>query len=445
VKRRSAFAWWIAGVAAIALAVRLTYVFTSRRDWYPAGDAYFYHQTANYLAAGKWFISPFAPHAHVQAAEHPPLYSMFLAIPSLLGLHSTLTHVLWSCAVGVGTVVLVGLIGREVRGERAGVIAAFIAAIYPNMWGPDGTLEAETLGMFMVALAVLLAYRYWKQPSRARIVWLGVVCALAALTRSELVLLLPLLVLPLVLLQRERPVKERWKALGIATVAMVLVIAPWTIYNETRFEHTVVLSTQLGPMLSSANCDSTYYGNAWGYFDIACTMAVDEAHGLKPGTDESVVDKIDRKAAIDYIKGHLSRLPQVENVRLTRMAGLVRPTIYVSMDIVLDGRERWLAWWALYSFYAVAVLAIFGALDFRRHSSGVPLFPLLAPIGVVIVTTLTAYASTRFRSTAEPVLCVLAALAIDGLIRWVWARRRARRGEPVVPVNAREERPPLPV
>ncbi len=51
-----------------------------------------------------------------------------------------------------------------------------------------------------------------------------------------------------------------------------------------------------------------------------------------------------------------------------------------------------------------------------------PLYPLLAPIAAVVVTVLTTYASTRFRTTAEPVFVVLAALALDSLWGYVSAR-----------------------
>ena len=76
-----------------ALAVRVAYVLKERRDFEPGGDAFFYHAGANLLADGKGFISPFFyPARHVQAAEHPPLYTMYLAVPSLFGMHSVLTH-----------------------------------------------------------------------------------------------------------------------------------------------------------------------------------------------------------------------------------------------------------------------------------------------------------------------------------------------------------------
>ena len=36
---------------------------------------------------------------------------------------------------------LVGLVGRRVAGERAGVVAALLAALYPSIWAPDGALH----------------------------------------------------------------------------------------------------------------------------------------------------------------------------------------------------------------------------------------------------------------------------------------------------------------
>ena len=64
----------------------------------------------------------------------------------------------------------------------------------------------------------------------------------------------------------------RW--LGASVLAAAVVLAPWTIYNTTRFVHPVLLSAQFAPLLASANCDSTYYGPLQGYFDIQCAAAI---------------------------------------------------------------------------------------------------------------------------------------------------------------------------
>ncbi len=420
-------------IVAGALVLRVTYVMVSRRNFDPQGDAFFYHAAANLLVDGKGFISPFLGNTgiHRQAAEHPPLYIIFLAIPSLLGMKSVMAHLLWSCLLGTATVGLIGLLGRAVGGARVGVIAAFIAAVYPNLWAPDGMIQAETLSMFATAGTLLFAYRYWQRPSWRRLVLVGIACAFGALARSELILLIPLLVLPLACLTRDRSWKVRVQWLGASVLAAAIVIAPWTIYNTTRFVHPVLLSAQIDPLLASANCDSTYYGGLQGYFDINCAAAIAKKNGLTLKDDESQENLVYRREAFAYVRAHLSRVPTVEAVRLLRIVGLYRTGFYVRADATFEGRRPiWISWAALYSFWVLALLAI-GAIVIRRtrraidKSARPPLYPLLMPIIVVVITVLVTYASTRFRTTAEPSLVVLAALAIDGAIRDVQHHSRS--------------------
>ena len=408
-----------------ALALRVAYVFAYRRDFDPHGDAYFYHAGANLLADGKGFISPFFVKLGLKraAAEHPPLYIIFLAIPSVLGMKSVLAHLLWSCLLGAGTVWLVGLLGRAIGGARLGIVAAVLAALYPNLWAPDGMLQAETISMFAAAATLLFAYRYLQRPSWRRLVLVGVACAMGALARSELILLVPLLVVPLACTTRDRSWRVRLRWLGASVLAAAVVLAPWTIYNATRFVHPVLLSAQFAPLLASANCNSTYYGELQGYFDIRCAEAIDKKDHLTLKDDESQEDIVYQREATAYVRGHLSRLPFVEGVRLLRIAGLYKTSLYVRADAYIEGRSPvWISWAALYSFWALALLSVPGAFVLRRRR--IPVYPLLATVAVVLVTVVVTYASTRFRTTAEPALVVMAAVAIDAAISTTLARRR---------------------
>jgi MYXO-CTERM domain-containing protein len=238
-----------------------------------------------------------------------------------------------------------------------------------------------------------------------------------------LLLLVPLVVVPLVWSTSGRTRRQKWQWLAASVGAALIVIAPWTIYNSTRFVHPVLLSAQFDPLLSSANCDSTYYGEFRGYFDINCSIAIAKKQGLTLQDDESQEDVVYHRAAVDYIEGHLSRLPFVEGVRLLRIVGLYKTSLYINVDTVVEGRSpHWISQDALYSFWLLALLSIGGAVALRRRAHAPPLYPLLAPIAAVIVTVLTTYASTRFRTTAEPSFVVLAALAIDAFYGCVSAR-----------------------
>lgn len=412
------FAWALAGITAAGFAIRLVYVLVERRGKPPGGDAHFYHATANLLADGEWFVSPllFELGRRAPAAEHPPLYSLFLAVPSLVGLDTALSHELWSCVLGTATIVVVGLLGRAVAGRAVGVGAAAIAAVYPNIWAPDGMIQAETAATFTATLAVLLAYRYWRDPSWTRLAWVGAACGAAALARSELVLLVAVLMVPLAVFRPALERRDRLVSLGAGATAALLVMAPWVIFNVARFEQPVLLSSQYATLLAAANCDSTYYGDVQGYFDLGCATEVARREGITDDLDQSQQADIFQDAALDYVGDHKSRVPAVVGVRLLRAAGLYHPTRIVNTDRLIEGRGPVVAWSALISFYAVAALAATGAVMLRRRHT-VPVFPLLAPTVVVLVTVIVTYASTRFRAGAEPTFVVLAAVPLVAFAR----------------------------
>jgi 4-amino-4-deoxy-L-arabinose transferase-like glycosyltransferase len=416
------FAWALAAVAVVGLAVRVAYVVLERRDIDFGGDARFYHEGANLLADGKGFISPFEyQKGHVvEAADHPPLYIVFLAVPSALRMTSTLTHLLWSCVLGTATIVLIGLLGRAIVNERVGILAAAVLALFPDAWMSDGSLLAETGAMFTITLAVLLAYACWRRPSWRRFAAVGAAAGAAALARSELVLLVVALVVPLAFRAGNVDLRHRLRWLGIGALAALVVVAPWVGYNLLRFRRPVLLSSQSGPLLASANCDTTYYGGSLGLFWIPCDSAIAE-RAIKPGLDQSERDSIYRREALEYVRGHASRVPVVMAARAGRVLGVFRPAQQAQIDSFLNGYGVGLVRSGLYSFQAVGVLAIVGAVLLRRRRT-VPLFPLLATPAVVLVTVFVTYGLTRFRFAAETSLIVLAAVAIDAAVERVRPR-----------------------
>ena len=262
------------------------------------------------------------------AADHPPLYVLWLSIASVVDPRygtSPTVHMLWTCVLGAGTVLLCGLIGRRLAGPRTGLIAAAIAAIYPNLWLHDGMLMSEPMAIFTVCLVLWSAYRFWDDPTFGRVAWLGASCGLAALARSEFLLAIPVLVLPLVVMRlRTWPERARWLALGSATA--LATIAPWVAYNSTRFEEPVYMSTNLGVTLAAANCDSTYYGDRIGYKDWACAIAAHESLQARVDNwtelDASQRDEYLRPEVTRYIRDHEKRVPLVVAARMARILKL---------------------------------------------------------------------------------------------------------------------------
>jgi 4-amino-4-deoxy-L-arabinose transferase-like glycosyltransferase len=419
VERRT-FTRRLIAIVLVGLAIRVAYVLVFRQHEPLEGDSIHYHLGAILLADGKGFVAPLAATNGLffESADHPPLYLLWLTLPSLARLDGAVAHMLWTGVLGSATVVVLGFVGREVAGARVGLIAAGLAAVYPGIWSWDGMLLSESMAIFTVGIVLLLAYRYWRRPSAARIAWLGAACGLAALSRAELVLLVPFVVLPLVWITRTVDLGRRVRWLVVGGAATVVVVAPWVGYNLTRFEHPVYLSTGFEITLRIGSCDKAYYGPLTGYWSFTC------GDPNPPGeTDQSVRAIGYRKDALDYISDNKARTPVVVLARWGRVTGLFRPSQQVHLEDTVENRESWVAWGSLLTFYPIAALAIAGGVLLRRRR--IPVFPLAALPVILLISLAVSFGTTRYRAIAEGALVVLAAVAIDvGLQRWQARRQR---------------------
>ena len=160
--RGSHFVWWLTAWTLLGLAIRILSVL-GRPHRVPTGDAFFYSGAANLLVQGKGFINPFSYywfHQSVQSAAYPPGFTLMLTAASLVGFTSFFAQRIWCAVLGALAVAVCGLTGREIGGERVGLITAFLVAVYPNIWMSDGMALSETVVPLVVALVLLAAYRF---------------------------------------------------------------------------------------------------------------------------------------------------------------------------------------------------------------------------------------------------------------------------------------------
>lgn len=418
--------WFVVALVVVAvagLALRVAYVWFSRRHAVFGGDPLYYHSGAKLLARGDGLINPYAyvRHRTVQAADHPPLYLVYLALFSALGMTSITWHLLASALLGTASIVVAGLAGREIAGARAGIVAAVLVAFYPNTWRYDGMLLSETMVIFMVLVTVWMAYRFWHRPSMGRLAVVGLAVGLGTLARSELILLTVFLVVPLALAVRGRPWAERFRWLAVGAVGFLAVVGPWVVFNLVRFDHPVVLSENLGGTLATSNCDEVYYGDKLGFWHYPCGDRILVSHGIGPYEFKGASDRYLRQDAIAYIRSHAGRVPVVIAARVGRITGVFRPRQEASFDVYLENFPKWVSDLGLWTYYPMVLAAMIGGVVLRRRREAV--FPLLAPIFTVLAACALFYAATRFRATAEPALCLLAAVAIDAGLGALVARR----------------------
>ena len=145
-RARAAGPWpgfWPALLAIVAAGVAIRVVYTLvEAPWPPPGldDQFYFSALPKLLADGHGFIAPFKlvfDHVSVATAEHPPLYSVVLAGPGAA--RAGLARRPAPGRVGVRRGARswrVGLLGRRLAGDRAGLIAAGIGGGLPDAWSP---------------------------------------------------------------------------------------------------------------------------------------------------------------------------------------------------------------------------------------------------------------------------------------------------------------------
>ncbi len=464
---RASRRFWVglSGITGVALVWRIFYVVWQIDRIQLNGDAAYYHWQANDVARGLGFIDPGQYELWgriTPSAGHPPAYIVYLAAVSRFIGTSQLTHRLASCVLGAAAVFVIGILARRLFGsDWAGWTAAAFAAVYAHLWINDEMLMSESMYVLTTAIAVWTAYIFWDSPSRRTAALMGAGIGLAVLSRAEAIALVPLLAIPFALLRRERPWRARLGLAAASCVTCALVLAPWCVYNVTRFEHPVLLSNGVGSVLMVANCDytipdgvdagkyaGTYHGRYMGYWSIYCAADLDdkidrlfppararylkEQLGLIPGTDlhffgdESTHEVAWRAIGLKEIGRHKRELPAVVAVRVLRMWDFFRPTENISFNAHLEGRGLWQSRLAEVEYFPLLALAITGLVILRRRR--VPILPFLALAATVTVTAATTFGITRYRAPVDAMLPVLA----GGALVWLVERARASFASPPI-------------
>jgi hypothetical protein len=226
---------------------------------------------------------------------------------------------------------------------------------------------------------------------------------LAALTRSEALLLLLLVGLPLT--------GRSWKS-GVALLAAcAVVLAPWTIRNWSAFDRLTLISHNDSTVLAGANCPPTYYGSDLGGWRFDC---ISRRGTLNEGKQAATW----RREGIDYATGHAGRWPAVVPVRVLRTWDLWQPRRQLDSA---EGRAKWMETAGVIVYFLLLPLVAIGAVLLWRRARGAAAI-LLATALLVTLSSAIGYGNPRFRHAFEISIVVLAALAIVSLAE----RRRER-------------------
>lgn len=416
----------LTGVFLVAFATRVTYAIAAAPNILPISDAGGYRLLGQHLAEGRGYIRPydFARADIVRpTAEFPPGFPSLLAVFHAVGLRSVPAQRLALAVLGALAVVGIALLARRWFSRRGALVLGALAAVHPALFAVESALLAESLFLWLVVLVLLAVVRFRESPSPGRAVAIGLLGGAATLVRSEGIVLALVLVVPLLV---TAPPRRFRVGAGVAVlVAALLLPGAWAVRNLRTFEEPVLVSNNLGSVLSGANCDRTYDSELIGFWYISEDCFNGFRQEALEVADESVVAKGLRDDGLTYLQDHLGELPKVAAVRVLRTFQMYEPeqqgrlATFEGRRLLTERITGWILW-------ATLPLALAGVVHLGRTRRWVDLWLLTAPIGVVVLVAAATYGNPRFRIAAEVPLLVLAGLGIQaGAAAWRQRRQAA--------------------
>lgn len=365
---------------------------------------------ARVIADGQGMIEPWSGHP---TAYYPPGYPWFLGVITWLA--RPFTDDVWTVAalvqsvLGALTVVLGALVARRLAGPRAGLVAAALLAIYPNLVFHSGAVLGETLynALFMGFLLVCLGGRWPIDLTNRRVLAAGLLLGLAVMVRP-----ISLAVVPVVVAAWWWSHRERRRVLvqgGLLLAGVVACIAPWTVRNAIRMDAFVPMSTNTGDNLCIGHADG-----ANGAFSAREDCATD-FNFLDGPASEIGADREKTRIAIEAVLDDPGREPWLLWRRFWFMwvrdgdhDGLVAVQSYRTDRFIPDRTEARLAYAADVTYWVVALSGTAGlvVLVLRRRPEGLLL------VGSAVMTAavpLAFFGDSRFKVPVIPLLIVAAA------------------------------------
>jgi len=394
----------------LAFVVRALYA--GSRLWW-AGDSPWYVGVAKNIAFRHSFeLTPGIP-----TALRPPLYPLLIAAFWWTDNAPITAVILVQSICGAATVVLVYLIAKDHFSHRVALIAALGATFAPMTVHYTAVILSESIFTFLLVLGVF----FWE---RNRGLASGLAFGLAALTRTIVIPFLGCLAL-LTLLPPWRNKRRLYLLIFVTTMGIASI---WIVRNAIVFRKFILVqSTGYGVSLFAGSIETQMYG------DEVWTKVLNELVSAKENTqDEASIDRTYMLRALERIE---SDPAQYLRTRLRQY-----PRLFVHSGDYLLGSSNITFGEAFHERnvlvvlfkvtfilgnIAIFLLAIYGIVLERRRFvllSHIILFPIF-----LCLIHLPMWIESRYSLPMMPLVLILAARGIEGLLDFFCSRNRVTR------------------
>ena len=406
----------------VAFAARLAfgYWWQSRL---PAGQQFFFGDSDSYWQLGHAIAAgqPYEYRSPDARILRTPGYPILLAAPMWLLGEQTLVMVGRATSAVFGTLALPveGWWARWLFDSRTGVIAGWMAALYPGAVSMGGFILSEAPFTPFMLLHLALWGLAWRNSSTSRALTLavggGVAGAVATLIRPSWLLFIPFALAIGIAFDRQR---GRQLAMGLAmSASFVACMLPWWIRNARVSGQFVATTLQFGASLYDGLRPTADGASDMSFVPafMAEQRAADRAAPPSNETFEYRLDQRMLRASLDWARANPGRVSQLAAIKFARVWNVWpnEPSL-----------RRWPVRLAIVATYVpLLACAIAGAWKYSRR--GWPYVLAWLPAVYLSLLHMVFVSSIRYREPAMLALIVLAAGFVAQL-----ARGR-REGEPL--------------
>ena len=354
----------------------------------PIADETMWLMALNRIPAAEF--SPFSNYP----IFHPPLYPYFLAAVNVM-FGGLLAVKLAQALIGSLLIPAIYRIAQRIGGPRAALVAAGLAAFYPELIWYSAHFWCESLFLVLFWWAVERLLVADEDDSRRAAALAGALCGFAILTRETLLYLLPLGALWLFARR-----KERATLAALVLVSAFVVVAPWTLRNWIQFDAFIPVSTGGGLNLYQGNAPLSrnevyheYYANEGKVeqYRFARSAGLEVIWERQPGwIFEKIRDEGPRLAELDSLA--------LIHIRRGAYGDVACSTYRGAAAIVLVP-------WILIALGSL--LAVAGARLDR------PMILLLGLLGAYLLLHIATHGFSRYRLPVLPAFMILAATLFE--------------------------------
>jgi 4-amino-4-deoxy-L-arabinose transferase-like glycosyltransferase len=357
------------------------------------------------VASGFGFSSPWPRTPLLPTAVEPPVYPYLLAgIFKLAGPYSDLS--LWlavelNAVFSALTSVLLLHLGRRVFGPSAGMLAAWIWAIWLYASVVSIRLWESSLSALLLVSGLLLLLKLAESLQFQRWLLFGALAGFAVLNNTTFLSLFPLFWIWLWITYRHRGVscgKLLWGSVAVC----VLVLVPWTIRNYEMFHRLMPVRDNLGLELWIGN----HEGVSHLYEFSGSFPLIDPEEYNRMGEMRFMETR--REIAIQFIRRHPAQFMRLCGQRCHSYWTAPDPFTWLPISL--------LAWAGL-----IACL-------WRKRAGIVPFAIVLFVFPLIYYVT---HTWPTYRHPMEPVMVLLAAYAVASALGSMVQRYGATAGRAV--------------